>query len=334
MGWKSFPPAHKKSLYRAVTAYALLMGACACWIWLKSDATIKDWNKRTPQAVATVKTIYGAAPGDEVVTEKPVDFASDVNLPAPSPGQGYVSVIMTDAGISEADTRRAMEDLPPEITLAFSPYGSATPDWIQKAKDANRETLILIPMEPNNYPKDDPGPQALLTRESDADNARRLEWILRQAGPATGAMNFMGSSLLADEKNMTTVLNALYKRSGIFVENPQGGASLAEEVAERTSTPFLRADVKIDASAAELEVKKQLVALENAAKQKGYAVGIAQPYPLTFSILKSWAASLESRGIKLVPLSALWKTKTRQTGIAPQPTLAPSPAPAPAPPVP
>jgi polysaccharide deacetylase 2 family uncharacterized protein YibQ len=284
----------------------------AVWVWLHAGDTVKDWEKRTPHAVATVKTVYTSGTGEsEAATQKPADFASDINMPPPSPGQGYITVIMTDIGISETDTGRAMEDLPQDMTLAFSPYSPNLADWMQKARSANRETLILIPMEPVTYPRDDPGPQALLTRHSDADNSRRLDWVLRQANGAVGAMNYMGSSLLADEKNLTSVLNALYKRSSLFVENPQGPESMAEDVAERTSTPYLKADIHIDKSAAELDVKQQLLKLENLAKQRGYAVGIAQPYPITFGILKAWAAGLDSRGIKLVPLAALWKAKSR-----------------------
>ncbi len=325
MGWSSFPPEHKKSLVRAVSLYAFAVAGVGVWVWLNAADTVKDWEKRTPQAVATVKTVYMTGQtSDAGDTAKPAGFANDINMPPPSPGQGYITIIMTDIGMSEADTGRAMEDLPQDMTLAFSPYSPNLGDWLKKAKDANRETLILIPMEPVTYPKDDPGPQALLTRQSDADNSRRLDWVLRQAGGSVGAMNYMGSSLLADEKNLTSVLNALYKRSALFVENPQGSESLAEVVAERTSTPYLQADISIDKSAAELDVQQQLLNLENLAKKRGYAVGIAQPYPVTFGILKSWAATLDRRGIKLVPLVSLWKAKSRQGNEAPAP-LAPVP---------
>lgn len=331
MSWSSFPPEHKKSFVRAVLLYALITGGTALWVWLHADATAKDWDKRTPQAVATVKAVYGGADTQASEMVKPVDFAADINVPPPSPGQGYVSIIMTDVGISDADTGRAMQDLPQEMTLAFSPYAPNLADWMKKAKDAHRETLILIPMEPSTYPKDDPGPEALLTRQSDADNSKHLDWVLRQADGSVGAMNYMGSSLLGDEKNLTSVLNALYKRSSLFVENPQGAESMAEDVAERTNTPYLQADVQIDKSAAELDVKQQLLNLENIAKQKGFAVGIAQPYPITFSILKSWATTLESRGIKLVPVAALWKAKSRAAAENAPPPPPPGPAPIPEP---
>lgn len=311
MGWSSFPPEHKRSLFRAVALYAGLAALAGGWIWMHADATVREWNSRIPQAVAPVKAVYSD-------TSQQAEFGKSIDLPPPAPGEGYVSIIMTGMGVSDSDTARAMEDLPPAVTLAFSPYGANNGDWLGKAKDANRETLMLIPMEPGTYPWDDPGPDALLTRQSDSDNARRLERVLRQGGPSVGAMNFMGSSILADEKNITAVLTALQKRGGIFIENPQGGETIAEEIAQRIGLPYLKTDVRIDEKATDLSVRQALVALENAAKTRGYAVGVAQPYPVTFGILKAWADSLDRRGIKLVPLAGLWKAKGQHDKAQPQ----------------
>ncbi|MDF3023851.1 MAG: Divergent polysaccharide deacetylase [Alphaproteobacteria bacterium] len=326
MGWSSFPPEHKKSLARALGLYACAVALVAGWVWLHSDATLRDWQKRTPLAIATVKTVtVDNLQGDTAAQTPAVETA--IPMPPPSAGEGYISLIMTDVGLSEADTARAMQELPTEVTLAFSPYSPALSDWLKKAKDANRDTLILLPMEPVNYPKEDPGPQALLMRQSDQDNARRLESVLRQSGGTVGAMNFMGSSLLEDEKNITSVMTALRKRSGLFIEDPQGGDSVASDIAERTGTPYLRAEVKIDAKASELDINQQLLNLENIAKQRGYAVGIAQPYPVTFTALKNWTSHLQQRGIKLVPLAAIWQEKNRQQTAAEPPPMPNMPAP-------
>lgn len=303
MDWSSFPPEHKKSLLRGVGAYLGLAALVGGWIWLNADATVTAWNKRIPVATATIS--YTDSGGAQQ------DFSRDIDLPPPSPGEGYVSIIMSGMGISQTATARAMEELPQDVTLAFSPYGQGLGEWLRKTRDANRETLILIPMEPANYPHDDPGPDALLTRQSDADNQRRLDRVLRHSGASVGGMNYMGSSLLADEKNVTSVLNGLKKRSAIFIENPQGNNSLAAEVAQRINLPYIRADVQIDRTASELFVRQQLFELENIAKKRGYAVGVAQPYPLTFGILKAWSSSLDRRGIKLVPLSGAWQAKAR-----------------------
>ncbi len=314
MAWSSFPPAHKKSFLRGVAAYALIVAVAAGWVWWKSDETLTAWNARVPHTDASIKQVYVTP---QITEAKPATAFDDKALPIAGEG-GFVSLIMTDVGLSQTDTARALDDLPPEIALAFSPYGSNVQSWVTKAKKANHETLGLIPMEPLTYPKDDPGPLSLLTRQSDADNTRNLTTVLSSTDGAVGAMNFMGSSMMQDQKDMTSLLQTLKKRSQIFIENPQGPDSLAEDVAKSTGAAYLEADLLIDRNANEIDIQKQLIALEAIARKRGYAVGIAQPYPLTFNIIKTWADSLEHRGIKLVPLSAAWKAKVQHDQTAPE----------------
>ncbi|MDE1152625.1 MAG: divergent polysaccharide deacetylase family protein [Micavibrio sp.] len=308
MGWSSFPPAHKKSLGIGVAAYALTLMLAAGWIWSHSGDTIKDWDARIPQAETEVNTVY-ATP--QITDAKSNAFPDTGETAQPAAGGGSISLIMTDIGLSDSDTNRALSDLPPEVALAFSPYSPKLKDWLKQASLAHRETLILIPMEPLSFPLEDPGPQALLLRQSDADNARNLYSILNAADGTMGAMNYMGSGMLQDSKDTSALLQTLKKRSKLFIENPDGGTSTGQDAADATGAPYIEADIAIDDSATDTDIQQQLLALEKIAHDRGYAVGIAQPYPLTFNIIKSWAASLEKRGIKLIPPSDAWKAKVQ-----------------------
>ncbi|HYD17401.1 MAG TPA: divergent polysaccharide deacetylase family protein [Patescibacteria group bacterium] len=330
MGWSSFPREHKRSLGLALAAFGAVAAATVGWVWLHSAATRADIESRTPRATAEIKTVYVDNLHVEATADKGVSNA--VTMPPPAPGEGYVSIVITDIGMSEADTIRAIQEMPPEVALAFSPYAPALAEAIKTATDKKHEALILLPMEPANYPKDDPGPQALLMRQSDDDNARRLDAILQKADGAIGAVNFMGSALLQDEKNVGLLLSALQKRGVLFIENPQGTKSVGTETAARLRAPYLLADLRIDATASELDIQQQLLKLENLAKQRGYAVGVAQPFPVTFNMLANWTAHLSQRGIKLVPVSALWKEKERQASAAEPPPMPPGGQEQPAPP--
>ena len=57
----------------------------------------------------------------------------------------------------------ALRVLAPDVTLAFAPYGSSLDRWMQRARSDGHELLLQIPMEPFDYPDNDPGPQTLLT---------------------------------------------------------------------------------------------------------------------------------------------------------------------------
>lgn len=308
MGWSSYPPEHKRSFLRAIGVYAVTLAAGACWIWMRSDAALNDWNSRVPHASAEIRSVYVTPQ----ITEAANPFTNDTTIPPPGEGEGYVSIIMTDIGVSESATARALDDLPQPVALAFSPYARKLEDWLKKAANEKRESLILLPMEPLTFPKDDPGPQALLSRLSEKDNRARLDAILSKSAGTLGAMNFMGSGFLADDRNTRPVFDRLRNRGTLFVEEPAAaGAPVAIDAAKAAGVSYLAADMRIDANATELAVRKQLLDLETLARKRGYAVGVAQPYPVTFNILKEWADSLNRRGVKLVPLTAVWKTKVQ-----------------------
>ena len=62
-----------------------------------------------------------------------------------------------------AATADAIMKLPPAVTLAFTPYGTEPGKLAERARAQHHEILLQIPMEPYDYPDNDPGPQTLLT---------------------------------------------------------------------------------------------------------------------------------------------------------------------------
>jgi polysaccharide deacetylase 2 family uncharacterized protein YibQ len=52
-------------------------------------------------------------------------------------------------------------------------------------------------------------------------------------------------------------------------------------------------------------IDSKLAELEMAARQDGFAIGVASAFPVSISRLAEWAARADSRGFHLVPLSAL-----------------------------
>jgi polysaccharide deacetylase 2 family uncharacterized protein YibQ len=307
MEWSSYPPEHKRSFKAALLGFAALVLATGGWLWLSAGPAVKAFDARVPQASVAIKAVYSTPE----VSANATSFSSDTTIVPPGDGEGYVSIIMTDLGMSDTAVSRAFDELPPQVALAFSPYSQRAASLVEKAVAEKREALMLLPMEPAGYPADDPGPHALLTRVAARENSENLNWILRDANGITGAMNFMGSSFMSDPKSLLPVLQTLHQRGAVFVENPPPSGAQGLEAAMNAEIPYITADTRIDEQATELDVKAQLLALENLARKRGYALGIAQPYPLTFTILKSWAEGLQQRGIKLVPLSSLIKTKAQ-----------------------
>ena len=73
-------------------------------------------------------------------------------------GRPKVSVVIGGLGLNAQTTRAAIETLPGEITLSFAPYAEGLQGWIDLARAHGHEVLLETPMEPADYPANDPGP--------------------------------------------------------------------------------------------------------------------------------------------------------------------------------
>ena len=109
----------------------------------------------------------------------------------------------------------------------------ATPaKLLDAARLAEHEYLLSIPMEPQGFPLNDPGKQALMTSLSPEQNRERLDWMLSRIAGYVGAVGAEGSlrgerfASLPDEIN--PVLAELARRGLLYVDpRPGRGAAAA-----------------------------------------------------------------------------------------------------------
>jgi len=66
--------------------------------------------------------------------------------------------------------------------------------------------MLQIPMEPFDYPDNDPRPQTLLTSLDGGQNVDRLQSLLARARGYVGIANFMGSRFSASEQALAPAL--------------------------------------------------------------------------------------------------------------------------------
>ena len=216
-----------------------------------------------------------------------------------------IAVVLTNMGLSASATEQAIRNLPGSVTLAFAPFAERLGDWVNLARASGHEVLINVPMEPEGYPRNDPGPKTLLTSLSEAENQDRLDWVLTRAGGYVGVANLSGSRFAASAKDLQPVLKALRQRGLMFLERAGNRQTAAGELARELGLPFAAAQTLIDADPSRQGIDGKLGELERAAKRDGMAVGLALPYPVTQERLSVWAAGLESRGLVLAPVSSV-----------------------------
>ncbi len=214
-----------------------------------------------------------------------------------------LAVLVIGLGMSETTTRMAIEQLPGPISLAFSPYGPNLESQMAAARAAGHEVLLGLPMEPANFPLNDPGPRALMTGNPLPENMARLQWVLGRGTGYVGVTNaasavLRGERFMASSEAMRPVYEVLRERGLLFIEARPG-----ERVT--TAVPARAADLVVDERMSRPEIEARLVELERLARERGVALGIAGPSQVTLERLASWVQGVEFRGVVLAPVSAV-----------------------------
>ena len=223
---------------------------------------------------------------------------SAYSRPYKSDGKPKVALIVGGLGLNASATRAAIERLPPEVTLSFVPYAEGLQGWIDLARANGHEVLLEIPMEPVDYPDNDPGPYTLLADAPPADTARRLDWLMSRATGYFGVTNYLGGKFMVSDGGMDAFLSALKSRGLAFYDD--GTARKRQGAWARAS-----ADRVVDEQLTAAGIVEQLNALEAAAKARGSALGAGFAYPVTVEVAARWADGLKARGLQLAPASAV-----------------------------
>jgi len=213
-------------------------------------------------------------------------------------GRPKVSVVIGGLGLNAQTTRAAIETLPGEITLSFAPYAEGLQGWIDLARAHGHEVLLETPMEPTDYPANDPGPYTLIAANRPEDTVRKLEWLMSRASGYFGLSNYLGARFVESDQAMGTFNGVLKARGLAFVD---------DGLAARRAGPIPRAsaDRVIDDELSAGAIDTQLKALETGATGRGQSLGSGFAYPVTINQVRIWAAGLQGRGLQLAPASAL-----------------------------
>ncbi len=222
-----------------------------------------------------------------------------------------VSIVIGGLGVGAAKTTDAIMKLPSAVTLAFTPYGSDPGKLAERARAQHHEIFLQIPMEPYDYPDNDPGPQTLLATLGPEQNLDRLYWHLGRLQGYAGIANFMGARFIATDAAMQPVIREAAKRGLGYFDDGSAPRSVAGALAAGQAMPFVKGDVAVDAVPTSAEIDRALAKLESLAKDRGFAVGTASALPISIERIGIWIKTLEAHGVMLAPLTtAMLKSKS------------------------
>jgi polysaccharide deacetylase 2 family uncharacterized protein YibQ len=230
-------------------------------------------------------------------------YAQPRPLPAGLKDMPRIAIVIGGLGISASGTAEAFDKMPGPVTFALSPYATNVEKLAERARGEDHEVLLQTPMEPFDYPDNDPGPQTLLTSVTAEQNVDRLQWLMSRFQGYVGIISYMGARFTATEHALSPILNETAKRGLIFVDGGGSSRSVASQIAGSQNLPFAKTDVVLDAVPTGVEIDRALGRLEMAARESGSAVGFATAQPGTIARIAEWAAKIEKRGYVLVPIS-------------------------------
>ena len=216
-----------------------------------------------------------------------------------------IAVVVGGLGLSQTGTQRAIRELPGEVTLAFAASGNSLPRWMQEARRDGHEILLQMPLEPFDYPQNDPGPFTLRTNMSEAQNLAELHGAMARLTNYTGIVNFMGGRFLSDADALEPVMRDIASRGLLFLDDGSTAQSLSGTLAGAIEAPHAFADLQLDADLSEAAVLKKLDELERIARRNGTAIGIASAFDESVDAIRKWCEEAETRGVEIVGVASL-----------------------------
>jgi polysaccharide deacetylase 2 family uncharacterized protein YibQ len=216
-----------------------------------------------------------------------------------------IAIVVSGLGLSQTGTQRAIKELPEEITFAFAASGNSLQRWMQDARRGGHEILMQVPLEPFDYPANDPGPETLLTSKSPAKNVENLHRAMGEITNYTGIMNYQGGRFLSNPDAMEPVMRDIGKRGLLFLDDGSSAQSKTEAVARGTELPYAFADLQLDGQLDVNAIMQKLDELERIAKRNGQAIGVASAFDESIDAISKWSEEAAMRGIEIVGVAAL-----------------------------
>jgi len=242
------------------------------------------------------------------VVERPVEptpVPSPTPKPQPAPNaRGRLAILLDDGGqkldlVSEAAT------LPTEVGFAILPFLPKSSETAVGLHEAGHEIWLHLPMEPENYPANDPGPGAVLMSMNSDDLRAAVHSAINNIPHAIGVNNHMGSKATADLKTMTWIMQELKTRDLAFIDSRTTIHTVAEEAAQAQGVPTNRRHVFLDNERSAAAIRVQLDEAVYRSRMEGEIIAIGHLDNVTIEVLAQELPGLAKRGADLVNPSDL-----------------------------
>jgi polysaccharide deacetylase 2 family uncharacterized protein YibQ len=215
-----------------------------------------------------------------------------------------VAIIIDDMGYHLANGRRAI-DLPGPVSFSFLPGAPRARALAERAHAQGKDILLHLPLQAAN---DDAAPGL---SEIHIDMSReRVGYTFTEAMESVpyviGVNGHRGSLLTRHPGHMQWLMEEIGARESLFfIDSYTHHESVALQIAVENGVAALRRDVFLDPDPSPEAVEREFERLKTLARQRGHALAIGHPYPVTLELLERELPRLAEEGFELVRVSEL-----------------------------
>jgi uncharacterized protein len=236
---------------------------------------------------------------------KPKQTEQIPEVPTEEPGKIKVALIIDDFGSNGGELLQSFCKLDQDVSFAIIPGLEYSKTAMKKAADSGHETIIHIPMEPIDYPKIDPGKNAILLSLSTTEIADRVEGYIDALPYCIGANNHMGSAITKNMADMKAVLQVLKKHDMFFIDSATIPESIVAKAAQEVGVSEARRRIFLDMPDTSPEnTKAKIKELEKIGAKTGTVIVIGHCHnEKKLEQIRSFIQQCKDLGYQFIPVS-------------------------------
>ena len=179
---------------------------------------------------------------------------------------------------------------------------------LRAAHERRRDVVLFMPMEPENYPRVNPGPATLLVNMPAGRIGQMLRREIEVASPVVAVANLMGSFATQDETFMTAVYEELKRSQLPFLHVGAVPRAVCRPLAATVGAAYDEPDFVIDGEARRGDTKSLDHAWAEAldrARERGQVMVLLRVTSRSAPWLARAFDPKRLAGVELVPISAV-----------------------------
>lgn len=231
--------------------------------------------------------------------------ASEKTHPVPAPAAARIGLILDDFGAGWGNVERCLS-LHRAVAIAVIPHLPASARVAREAHARGFDVFLHQPMEPHDFPKENPGKYGIYLWQSPEEVAAILRENISSLGvPVGGVNNHMGSRATEHAPLLNAFFDA-FPRHTIFLDSRTSTESIAFDVARSRGITALRNNVFLDAAPDRPSIERSFDQLIRIAQKRGFAVAIGHvQIAETIAVLEDRLPRLSDSSVRLVRMREL-----------------------------